>query len=366
MKTPGIHVNAVAGSAAPAAAEETLPRSRRSFEAHRFSSSALRSTRFLVAISAVTALLLALVVVLGFQLLRHILRGVAPGGGNQCVEGDDDGCRDDQTCVSGRCMTVLPPLRCQVGDPCASKCEAAPVLRCGEHGKYVAAKPATSDVCADANVARFLTEVGKKCGSLRSCETHQLAEFAIDHADFMELMTTFPGMAVLHFNSGKPSSSQWPAPGSKTEAHYIEGLAGLVEELGRAQTVLLVALSSRDTPKDVPDVGQAEDTLTLARANAAERLVLAAARGTSSTAELDALDNKIKFVLLGKRKQLDADFYDRDMVGRSVTWDPKSQDKLRSLIEAGDKLLPRERRWRDQTINQTVFIVPIPCGLGAR
>lgn len=363
MRSPSIHVNPRAGSAPlpAAAAEVTVPGRRRALEARRFSSSELRSTRFLVAISAVTAIVLALVVVLGFQLLRHILPRAGQTGGAQCIEGDDDSCLEGQTCIGRRCTTVLPPKRCQVGDPCARKCEVGPTLQCSEHGKYVVAKPASNDICSEASVAKFLNEVGKKCGTLKSCETHQLAEFAIDHAEFMDLMRTFPGTAALHFSSGKPNSSLWPATGGKTEAHYVAGLEGLIGALPRAQTVLLVALSSRDTPADVSDPGQAEDGLTLMRAKAAERVLLAAAR--RAALDLDKLDDQLKFVLLGKRRQLDAAFYAGDVVVRSVTWDEKSQDQLRGLIEAGEDLPPRERRWRDRTINQTVFIVPIPCGL---
>lgn len=366
MRSPSITVNPRAKSAPlPAAArEETLPGSRRPLAARRFSSSELRSTRFLVSISAMTAIVFAFVAVLGFQLLRYIFHGAATTGSEQCVEGDDDKCLEGQTCISGRCAAAAPPKHCQVGDTCDS-CEAGPSLQCGEHGKYVAKTPASKDICRDPEVTRFLTEVGKKCGTLKSCETSQLEDFAITHDDFLELMKAIPGTAALHFNSGTPNSQLWPAEGGKVETHYVKGMDGLVEALAGAETVLLVALSSRDTPRDVPDARQAADALTLARAQAAQRLIRSAAGPSSTAAELDRLDEKLKFVLLGKRKQLDASFY-VDTVVRSVTWDQSSQDKLRTLIEADGPLLPREKRWRDRTINQTVFVVPIPCGLGAR
>lgn len=365
MRSHNIIVNPRAKSAPlPAAArEETLPASRRPLEVRRFSSSELRSTRFLVSISATTAIVFAFVAVLGFQLVRYVFHGAAVTVNAQCVEGTDDNCLEGQTCISGRCATATPPKRCQVGDLCDS-CEAAANLHC-EHGKYVAAKPASKDICKDPEVTRFLTEVGKKCGTLKSCETSQLEDFAITHDDFLALMTAIPGTAALHFSGGTPTSQLWPPKGGKNETHYVEGMEGLVEALAGAETVLLVALSSRDTPNDVPDARQAADALTLARAQATQRLIRSAAGPSSTAAELDKLDEKLKFVLLGKRKQLDASFY-ADTVVRSVTWDQSSQNKLRTLIEADGPLLPRDKRWRDRTINQTVFVVPIPCGPGAR
>lgn len=345
-------------------AEVTLPGAFGVLEAQT-AHAELRSTRFLVVLSALTAVVLALVVVLGFQLLRYMLRGIVPGGPPaECVEGEEDICPEGKTCMARHCVVFSDPKTCEVGDACTRVCTAGPELRCGEGGRYVAAQVPSRDICSDEGVRSFLAKIEKKCGSLRSCEGRQLEEFAIEHGEFLELMTTFPGTAALHFNYGKPDSVSWPAPGSRTEAHYLAGLGGFVAELGRAQTVLLVALSSRDTPKDVPDPSHATDALTLARARAAERLILAAAKGSGSTAALDRLDDTLKLVLLGKRKQVDASFYAKEkVVLRSITWDEKSERALRSAIEAGAAAPQREGRWRDRTINQTVFVVPIPCRL---
>lgn len=366
MRPPNIVVNPpVRGNPRNESAEITLPGSAGALDA-RVADAELRSTRFLVVVSALTSVVLALVIVLGFQLLRHVLRGGGPGVlPPECVEGEDDTCEDGKTCVGRRCALVTEPKICDVGDACTRACTPSPALRCGDQGHYIAVKAAQTDICSNERVLSFLTKIEKKCGSLQSCEGRQLEEFAIEHEEFLELMTTFPGMAALHFNRGKPDASLWPMPGGKTEAHYVEGLGNFMSELGRARTVLLVALSSRDTPSDVPDPTKATDSLTLARAKAAERLVLAAARGSGSTQVLDNLDDKFKLVLLGKRKQVEASFFsDEAVVVRPITWDEKSERMLRSLIEAGDKISPRERRWRDGTLNQVVFIVPIPCTLG--
>lgn len=349
----------------PASAkDETLPAPRRSLEVRRFSSAELRSIRFLVATSALTSIVLSLVAVLGFQLLKYVNSGAAPEVGAQCEEGEGDTCPEGQSCIGRRCVTVRAPRYCQIGDPCpGDRCEAEPTLRCGDKGKYVMAQALPDQICADPRVQGFLTEVGKQCGSLKACETSQLADFAISHEDFLEVMMSFPGAVQLHFDKGKPNSRPWPAA---IEAHYVEELKGTRKELEAAKSVLLVALSSRDTATDVPGATPSEDALTLRRAQEAEKLARAALGPTATAAELDRLDEKFKFVLIGKRKQLDREFYNEAMIVRSVAWDRKNQNKLRGLIRASDPLTAAEQRWRDLTINQAVFIVPIPCGLGDR
>lgn len=327
----------------------------------------LRSTRFLVAVSGLTSVVLALVVVLGFQLLRHVLRGA--GGpsvsAGECVDGEDDVCGDGFTCVARRCAPLVQAKVCEVGDPCDRRCTAPASLRCGEQGRYVAAAPPSRDVCFEPSVRAFLDDIEKKCGSLERCADKDLEEFAIEHDEFLRLISTFPGTAAVHFSRGKPDSALYPD--GKAMDHYVAGLEPFLGEVGRASTVLLVGLSSRDTPSDIPDARQKADHLTLSRAHAVERMILAGARKVGSTDLVDAIDDKLKLVLLGKRQQVTAAFFSGDKVAiRSIAWDEKSEQQLRGLIEAGDRLHAGSRRWRDATINQTVFVVPIPCRVGGK
>lgn len=345
---------------AAAAAEVTLPGAQIGLEA-RITNTELRSIRFLVAIAAVTVLVLGLISGLGFQLLRHLLRGEGVGSGPECTEGDNT-CAEGQVCELGFCREGLDAAhKCQVGDACNSLCVSGPDLRCGPDAVYVAARQGSQEVCRDARVAEFLEAIARKCVSIKSCKGEDFKDFAIGRGDFIDLMTTFPGTMALHFPSGKPSieagAEAWPNEAVK--AHYVERLRPMVPALRGAQTILLVALSSRGEPS------KRSDARAFRRAQLAEEMVLAAARQASlDAAALDALEAKLKSVQLGDRKQISPKMYAGQMLARSITWSRDTDDDLRSLLERND-LPPRQSQYRNALVNQTVFVVPIPCSLAA-
>ncbi|MCY1056534.1 hypothetical protein [Nannocystis sp. SCPEA4] len=330
----------------------------------RISRNELRSTRFLTAVTAVTAVVLAMVMVFGFQLMRHVLGAEPRGaGGDECQEGEVGACDEDSVCIAGRCVAAQRPTRCQPGDPCTSDCTPSPSLRCDpETAVYVPVNRPEPAICDEAQVSRFINEIGRKCGSLSGCKAEDLKNLAIDDKEFLQLMVTFPDTVAIHFPAGKPSiaanAQAWP---NAAEAeYYVESLLPLVPQLQQASAVLVVALASRG--------GKNADAYSLERAKVVvERLIVAATdRAGLSPAERDTLDPKIKLLALGDRKQLTPAFYGEQVLTRSIAWDRSNQDTIRSLIEQGDGIPARSKSWLKQTINQTVFVVPIPCRLGAQ
>jgi hypothetical protein len=319
----------------------------------RITRAELRSARFIAVISVVSAVVLAFVMVLGFQLLRHVLgdRSVAVA---ECTEGEEvDRCAEDEICVRGRCHeSRTPPVRCQLGGACPDDaCRPDPKLRCDEEtGRFVPSAP--PDACEEPAVMSVLRDLLKKCRNPNHCKPSEIADFAIGREDFIDTLVRFPGAVTVYFPSGQPKSlTAWP--GAAAEDHYIERIAPQMPAFERAHTIMLVALASR---------GGANQVLTHRRAQASQNLLIEAARRHGGIA-LDSLEKKLRLAYLGDRVQLDADFFAAKVVQRLATPDTKTEDFLGSLLE--DPALPRESQdLRDRMINQVAFLVPIHCDLG--
>ena len=330
----------------------------------RVSRSELRSTRFLTAVTAVTAVVLAMVMVFGFQLMRHVMGAGPRGAGSaQCEDGGPDTCEEGSVCMDGRCVAASRPTRCQLNDPCSSDCTPDPRLRCDPATQvYAPTNRPQPAICDEPQVSRFLTEIGRKCGSLSGCKAEDLKNLAIDDKEFLELMVTFPDTAAILFPKGKPSirpdAPAWP--NAEEAEHYVESLGPLVPHLQSSTAVLVVALASSG--------GKNADADSLERAKVVvERLVgMATTRAGLTLAERDAIDSKVKLLALGDRKQLTPEFYGKQVITHSIAWDKANHDTIRGLIEQVDDISAKEKAWLKRTINQTVFVVPIPCQLGAK
>lgn len=313
----------------------------------------LRSARFIAAISVVSAVVLAFVMMLGFQLLRHVL-GDHSTAVAECVEGEEvDGCAEDEVCVRGRCHeSRTPPERCQLGGACPDDvCRPDPKLRCDEEtGRFVPSAP--PDACEEQAVMSMLRDLLKKCRNPNHCKPSEITDFAIAREGFIDTLVRFPGAVAVHFPSGQPRSlPAWP--GAAAKDHYIERIAPQLPAFEQAHTIMLVALASR---------GGANQVLTHRRAQAGQNLLIEAARRHGGI-DLDSIEKKLRLAYLGDRVQLDADFFAAKVVQRLAAPNTKTEAHLGSLLE--DPALPRDlQEQRDRLINQTVFLVPIHCDLG--
>jgi hypothetical protein len=341
--------------------EDTLQGSQVSDD-FRIAQAELRSTRFLTAITAVTAVVLAMTMVFGFQLMRQVMSPGPRPAAFECEEGEVDPCDEGAVCIAGRCRPAPRPARCQLGDACSSECAADPRLRCDDaKGVYVPVNAPTAAVCEEPRVSRFLQEIGHKCGSLSGCKAEDLKNWAIKEAEFFELMATFPGAVAVHFPKGKPpiaaAARAWPPP--EVAEHYIESLRPLVPQLQSAAAVMIVGLASSG--------GAQAEAYSLERANTVVKKFISAVteREGLSAAERDAIDSKFKLVILGDRKQLSPEVFGKELLARSIGWSRASEDRIRSFIEQGDAIASDDARALRQLINQAVLVVPIPCPLEA-
>jgi len=331
--------------------------------ADEFRSADLRVTRLLVFLTSLSAIALALTAILGVNLIVRLLNG-GDGGVDveqECTEEFDE-CGENMACVLGECVEIIRSTTCQVGDACSRPCQTDGTLRCDKTTNLYTVSAQYDQICDDVQVTEFIEGLEKKCGDAQSCKSSDFEKFAISMNDFWELLSRFPKTLAVHYPYGRPYTSEakrrktkWPS--AEEAEHYTSNIKTIIPAIDSADFVLLVATASRDK---IP--GQS-DEITYLRAKQTQELINQAIDNTTpDRLERERLKNKLKVVKIGEEKQLEASEFRRFFGSRSVAWNASTQEQLRGLLQLGDKLKNRKSRvFRDRTINQTVFIVPIPC-----
>ncbi len=321
----------------------------------------LRTARLLVVITAAIGLTFAIIAVVGFQLIIHIFHrppGVAP---LEC-DNDDIPCPDGQLCQAGRCRAIPTESVCDPGDPCGPKgeCECVDPMLC-EAG--VCTAPADGgdtspvDVCATPAIQKALAQLDKECqGDLGHCGPGALIKFAMKYKGFDDLISAFPGTITLHFDAGKPpleGDKSWPD--AKTRAYYVDRLRRSATLLRDAKFVFIIARSS-------PHGNQRRNGLFAQQRSIRAKELLFAALDLP-TDKRDAFAGRFREFILGPKRRLDRDMFAQRYSNRFVTWDKASRDLLLKLLKKTDTLSEDDAQWLDDTINQVVLIVPVPCDL---
>lgn len=67
--------------------------------------------------------------------------------------------------------------------------------------------------------------------------------------------------------------------------------------------------------------------------------------------------------ILGPKRRIDRDMFAQRYSNHFVTWNKASRDLLLRLLKTADPLSDDDAQWLDDTINQVVLIVPVPCDL---
>ncbi len=278
----------------------------------------------------------------------------------ECVEGDPMSCQSGQTCQAGICVQVTTIDTCQVGDSCdvtGASCRCVEPLHCEANVCRADKKPAS---CEDAAVQRVLSGVFETCkGSWDSCPDDKLKDFALQSADFEDVLAAFPDTLTVHFPGGQPPIDSGKGPWPDTDEvrnHYQAQLSRptVVKALREAQVLLIIGRSSQN--------GHEPDNLRYSRKRVdlvVDWVLKAAARPDEST----ELRGKLKRLLLGSRKVLEPDFFLKHYANRIIAWSADAEDNLRGKLANLPNLRGKDRSSTLNTMNQVVFIVPIPCQL---
>jgi len=251
-------------------------------------------------------------------------------------------CRAGNSCPSGDC--VLP----QDSD-----------LQCidDHYSRIVGA-----EVCRKKEAVDFIQEAVKKCGDASQCTPAQLKELVITTGDFDGLLREFDTVFAVHFDYGRPRS--WEVRGmspkwNKTRVHYVDNLRPLIPTLASAEVVLLVATASSTSVDDNDKNG----VMALRRLLEARHLIEEAARTTRGPDGGNAVDTLpiIKDANLSDAWPLDGDRYSLLSLKRSILWDKPNEDRFLRVIDSRGEVAPEQQAWVEETINQAVFVIPIPC-----
>lgn len=321
----------------------------------------LRSTRLLVGITSLSGLTLAFISAVAFQVLVQFIR-VPPGADSvvkQCYEGDPLGCEVGYVCQGGQCVPAAKIEACQQGDPCgvgAGGCTCEAPMRCEDQ---VCRAEASSPMCESEAISRMLSVLAETCkGDWDSCPEGELQKFALHSSDFDEVLTAFGSAVTVHFPAGKPAIRPGdPWPSAAIEKHYIERLGNpqTREALQDAEVVVLIARSSRGG-------NERENSMySRARNNLVTEMVLKAS--TRTPGERDAMRGKLKRLILNSHKILEPQFLLKHYESRMVAWSPEDEATLRANVRKHQELRGAGRTWTLNTLNQVVFVVPIPCKL---
>lgn len=323
-----------------------------------------RDTRLLTALTITSGVVAAFCFVLAFQVSQYNggHRGAAaglPSEFDECTEGEvPSRCADGELCQNGDCVAAGAASRCERGALCDGNCSCESPLACD--GRRVCTLAQDPGVCTDPSVLEFLTLLKDKCADPRKCETKDLDRYAIAYGDFMTLMLQFPSTMAVHFPAGQPSpTSERRWPNNDESAHYINRMRESVDELKAADRIIMVGLASRDRQQKDPNANKA---ITLQRLLATQSLLYRTASSVLTPDEAAAIEDKTVFIQLGDQRTLDARFYGERYGNRPIAWDSGTEAQLRHLVEdSGRTADPADLRWRDRTLNQVVFVVPIPC-----
>lgn len=320
-----------------------------------------RAARHMLGVTFFAACALGLTAAVFLQLILTMSRQsqvVATGRVSECEEGDPLACPSGSTCSGGTCVDIPTLDTCQVGDSCevsGASCRCQAPLGC-QANVCTANIPTVS--CDDPVVHKVLAEVQKTCqGSWHNCPEDKLKDFILKSAEFDQVLAAFPGTMTVHFPGGRPylsAAGDWPSEGEL--AHYRKQLStpAVVKALNEAQDLLLIGRSSQGNNAN-------EDLkYSYARVNMVTELLTSTATGPN---ESTALRGKIRQLLLGSKKVLQPDFFVKHYANRIVAWSEAAEINLRAKIAGIDSLSAKERKANLGTMNQVVFIVPIPCKL---
>lgn len=320
------------------------------------SSVKLAEVRKLIAVSSLSAITLAFVMVLLFKLINSLISTPVVNNDPRTAECSElhDECGNDMVCQSGVCVPLAQPERCQVGDPCSSKCEPGQELRCSNDNIYVQVSWDQPEVCHEQKVIDFLSVLNQKCRSAESCTSQQFSDIALQVRELYRLLADFHDLTSMHFPGGKPGKGNWPS--DDVAAHYIARLRPRVQAYKDAKVIFLVATASPGSKK------ADNDRVAYARTQKAIWFIEQAAKAEGlSPTEIEAIRKKTRIAQIGDQRPIEYGLYNALFGQSTVAWSSKYEVQLRGLIEQGEKINNSNRRWRDRTINQTVFIVPVPC-----
>lgn len=323
-----------------------------------------RDTRLLTAMTVLSAVTCAFCFVLAFQVSQYNggnQAATAAADADECVEGQvPSGCAEGESCQAGRCKPSVKPYKCERGALCDDTCACEAPLTCDP--RNVCTLPQDTGVCSDSNVLEFLRLLKEKCGDPKKCDSNELDRYAVAYEDFMTLMVQFPSTMAVHFPAGQPSpmaERRWP--NTAESAHYINRIRDNIDELKAADRIIMVGLASQDRRQKDPNANKA---ITLQRLLATQKFISDTANSVLTAEEASAVEDKVVFIQLGDRQAIDARFYGNQAGNRPIAWDSATEAQIRNLVENGDRTAdPSELRWRDRTLNQVVFIVPIHCKL---
>ncbi len=322
-----------------------------------------RAARLMIGVMLASAGALAFTGAVFLQLVIASISQATPtvaGPAPECREGDSMGCLAGHTCQDGNCIPVAKIDTCQVGDSCdvdGASCNCVGPLHCEAQVCRADKKPAS---CEDPAVQRVLRGVFETCkGSWDSCPDDKLEDFALASEDFEGVLAAFPDTLTVHFPGGLPpiDSDKAPWPDTEVREHYQTQLArpAVAKALREAQVLLLIGRSSQG--------GHEPDNRRYSRKRVdlvVDWILKSAASGPAESTELRG---KLKRLLLGSRKVLAPDFFLKHYANRIVAWDTEAENNLRSKIANLPRLRFKDRRSTLNTMNQVVFIVPIPCQL---
>lgn len=317
-----------------------------------------RDTRLLTVITILTAIGAAFCAVVAFQVNQY---NTTAEPVPECEEGElPSSCPDGESCQGGTCVAPTAPTRCERGAMCDDSCSCESPLACSE--RNVCTLPNDPGVCDDRSVLKFLTLLKEKCGDAKKCETKDIDKYVLAFEDFLTLMMQFPSTMAVHFPDNKPSPAalkRWPS--NEESKHYINRIRENLDELKAADRIIMVGLASRGRKQKDPN---ANKEITLQRLLTTQNWIYRAATSALELKEAEAIEAKTMFIQLGDQRSIDARFYGSQYGNRPIGWDSGVETQLRSLVENGDQTgEPAELRWRDRTLNQVVFIIPIPCKL---
>ncbi len=311
-----------------------------------------RQARLLQALALFSSCLMMLLGVLVFE---------AVGEARECL--DDRDCTQGHVCLESACTPIIKsirPRRCKVGYLCTDDSETCEGLVC-KNG-ILRRADLGPQVCEDKSVREFFASIEAKCDNSNECTQAEFKKLLIASEDFNRLLREFETSFALHFDSGQPSrrarqgkSPRW----NTTRAHYIDQLVPLMRTLEGASSVILVGTASAQAGNNK------NDEIGLRRLQEARYLLNQAAKEAGITADTLSL----KETNVGDEWQHDNTSYSDLSLSRSILWDSKREQLFADYLEdfeaattgLSSRRQKRQRKWRDDVLNQAVFVIPNPC-----
>ncbi len=282
-------------------------------------------------------------------------------GSGDCVEGyycSNKVCIADTSAGGG----LAKKPACRAGNPCpAEGCELPEDsdLQCiaGHYSRVVG-----GDVCREQEAVDFMRRTVKKCGNAKECTAAQLREVVISTDDLDALLRQFDTVFAIHFDYGHPR--RWEVKGrsprwNRTRDHYIDSVRPLIPVLAKAEVVMLVATASSGGGDDTGKNG----VMALRRLLEARYVIEEAAKATGSSGT-DKLPI-IKDANLSDAWPLNGERYSLLSLKRSILWETRDEERFLRIIDSRGHASRAQQEWAEETINQAVFVIPIPCRVEA-